>query len=105
MRRVSVSQGPNDSHLSMTESNYHYYNNHDNQEDSTFSAISVTRDVFFGSRQNVNFVHEMYRQAFLLDFTHAGAIRKAIAAYKDWIQMNVRLYFLLSIIFSKIKNF
>lgn len=61
-----------------------------NQEDSTVSAMLV-REVFYGNRDNVNFVHELYRQAFLLDFNHAGAIRKAIAVYKDWIQMNVSL--------------
>lgn len=51
--------------------------------------MTVAREVFYSSRENVNFIHEMYRQAFLLDFAHAGAIRKAIGAYKDWIQMNV----------------
>lgn len=60
-----------------------------NQEDSTVSALMLVRDVLYGNRDNVNFVHELYRQAFLLDFNHAGAIRKAIAVYKDWIQMNV----------------
>lgn len=59
-----------------------------NQEDSAVSAMLV-REVLYGNRDNVNFVHELYRQAFLLDFNHAGAIRKAIAVYKDWIQMNV----------------
>ena len=51
--------------------------------------MALVREVLYGSRDNVNFIHELYRQAFLLDFTHAGAIRKAIGAYKDWIQMNV----------------
>lgn len=46
-------------------------------------------EVLYSSRENVNFVHEVYRQAFLLNFTHSPAIRKAIAVYKDWIQMNV----------------
>ena len=59
------------------------------QEDSTIAAMVIVREVLYGSRENINFIHEMYRQAFLLDFTHAGAIRKAIGAYKDWIQMNV----------------
>lgn len=49
----------------------------------------MVREVLYGNRDNVNFVHELYRQAFLLDFNHAGTIRKAIAVYKDWIQMNV----------------
>lgn len=62
-----------------------------NQEDSAISAVTLVRDVLYGNRDNVNFVHELYRQAFLLDFHHAGAIRKAIAVYKDWIQMNVSL--------------
>jgi hypothetical protein len=61
------------------------------QEDSTLTAMALVREVLYGNRDNVNFIHEMYRQAFLLDFTHAGAIRKAIGAYKDWIQMNVRI--------------
>lgn len=60
-------------------------------EDSSASAVNLIREVLYGSRDNVNFIHELYRQAFLLDFTHAGAIRKAIGAYKDWIQTNVRL--------------
>lgn len=60
-----------------------------NQEDSAISAVMLVRDVLYGNRDNVNFVHELYRQAFLLEFNHAGAIRKAIAVYKDWIQMNV----------------
>jgi len=59
------------------------------QEDNTVSAIMLVREVLYGNRDNVNFVHELYRQAFLLDFNHAAAIRKAIAVYKDWIQMNV----------------
>jgi len=48
----------------------------------------LARDVLYGSRDNVNFVHEVYRQAFLLNFTHSSAIRKAITIYKDWIQMS-----------------
>lgn len=51
-------------------------------------SMCLARDVLYGSRENVNFVHEVYRQAFLLNFTHSSAIRKAIAIYKDWIQMS-----------------
>ncbi|XP_015110729.1 probable Rho GTPase-activating protein CG5521 isoform X8 [Diachasma alloeum] len=60
----------------------------DGQADDGQAAVLLVREVLYGSRDNVNFVHEIYRQAFLLDFTHAGAIRKAIAVYKDWVQMN-----------------
>lgn len=33
-------------------------------------------------------MHEIYRQAFLLNFNHSIAIRKTIALYKDLIQSN-----------------
>lgn len=69
------------------------------QDDSQI-AIILVREVLYGSRDNVNFVHEIYRQAFILDFTHAGAIRKAIAVYKDWIQMNVSQECIFAFFFS-----
>lgn len=90
LRRVSVTQNPTDSNLLSPESNVSQQDSQ-NQEDNTISAVTLVREVLYGNRDNVNFVHELYRQAFLLDFNHAGAIRKAIAVYKDWIQMNVSL--------------
>lgn len=45
--------------------------------------------MLYSSRDNVNFIHELYRQAFLLNFGHALAIRKTIAMYKDLIQLNI----------------
>lgn len=108
LRRVSMSQTPQDASLISTDQNTTQDNT--NQEDSTLTAMTLVREVLYGSRDNVNFIHEMYRQAFLLDFTHAGAIRKAIGAYKDWIQMNVSLHFLLEsllyiIIFTRLYKF
>ena len=50
---------------------------------------NLVRDILYSSRENVNFVHEVYRQAFLLSFSHSPAIKKVITVYKDWIQMNV----------------
>lgn len=50
---------------------------------------AIVREVLYSSRENVNFVHEVYRQAFLLSFSHSPAIKKVITVYKDWIQMNV----------------
>lgn len=92
MRRVSVGQqstgDPNSLSPEMT-STVQQQDNQTQQDDGGQSAVVLVREVLYGSRDNVNFVHEIYRQAFLLDFTHAGAIRKAIAVYKDWIQMNV----------------
>jgi len=90
LRRVSVyTQNSVDSNLLSPESATSQQDSQ-NQEDSAVSAMLV-REVLYGNRDNVNFVHELYRQAFLLDFNHAGAIRKAIAVYKDWIQMNVSI--------------
>ncbi|KAK9497959.1 hypothetical protein O3M35_003854 [Rhynocoris fuscipes] len=86
LRRVSVGQAgvdnavtapfnpPYDIHLS---------------EDPNMTAFQIVRDVLYWSRDNVNFIHEIYRQAFLLNFTHSPAIRRAISVYKDWIQMTV----------------
>lgn len=85
---MSVTQNSTDSNLLSPESTMSQQDSQ-SQEDSAVSAIMLVREVLYGSRDNVNFVHELYRQAFLLDFNHAGAIRKAIAVYKDWIQMNV----------------
>ncbi|XP_015178189.1 PREDICTED: probable Rho GTPase-activating protein CG5521 isoform X3 [Polistes dominula] len=94
LRRVSVTQHSSDSNLLSPESALSQHDNQ-NQEDNTISAITLVREVLYGNRDNVNFVHELYRQAFLLDFSHAGAIRKAIAVYKDWIQMNESPPFML----------
>ncbi|XP_033162540.1 probable Rho GTPase-activating protein CG5521 isoform X1 [Drosophila mauritiana] len=48
----------------------------------------TVRDVLYVNRENINFVHEVYRQAFLLNFTskpQIEAIRTAIAVYRDWM--------------------
>ncbi|GFG28404.1 hypothetical protein Cfor_11332, partial [Coptotermes formosanus] len=88
LRRVSVSQaGSNHDAVSpASDSNHSSVFSH---EDPYAAAMHLVHEVLYSSRDNVNFVHEVYRQAFLLNFTHSPAIRKAIAVYKDWIQMNV----------------
>ncbi|XP_045527991.1 probable Rho GTPase-activating protein CG5521 isoform X1 [Pieris brassicae] len=54
------------------------------------SSDQVVRDVLCcSSREHVDFTIEILRQAFLLPFSHAAAVRRVIALYKDWIQMNV----------------
>jgi hypothetical protein len=56
------------------------------------SAELVVRDVLCcSSREHVDFTIEVLRQAFLLPFSHAAAVRRVIALYKDWIQMNVSI--------------
>ncbi|XP_050302652.1 probable Rho GTPase-activating protein CG5521 isoform X3 [Anthonomus grandis grandis] len=52
-------------------------------------AHQIVRDVLCSTRENVDFIHEIYRQAFLLNFSHVVAIRKIILVYKDIIQGNV----------------
>ncbi|CAG4931784.1 unnamed protein product [Parnassius apollo] len=54
------------------------------------SSEQVVRDVLCcSSREHVDFTIEVLRQAFLLPFSHAAAVRRVIGLYKDWIQMNV----------------
>ncbi|XP_075222670.1 putative Rho GTPase-activating protein CG5521 [Lycorma delicatula] len=96
LRRVSVSQvagagsGTNvitgDENITVSS-----FSSHDTvlSEDPSMAAFHVVRDVLYGTRDNVNFVHEIYRQAFLLNLNYSPAIRRAITVYKDWIQMNV----------------
>ncbi|XP_055321595.1 probable Rho GTPase-activating protein CG5521 isoform X1 [Sitodiplosis mosellana] len=48
----------------------------------------LIKDVLYSTRDNINFVHEVYRQAFLLNYNtraQIGAIRTAIATYKEWM--------------------
>ncbi|XP_030754501.1 probable Rho GTPase-activating protein CG5521 [Sitophilus oryzae] len=49
----------------------------------------IVRDVLCSNRDNINFIHEIYRQALLLNFSHVVAVRKIIQVYKDLIQGNV----------------
>ncbi|XP_053946635.1 probable Rho GTPase-activating protein CG5521 isoform X2 [Anastrepha ludens] len=58
----------------------------------------IVRDVLYATRENINFVHEVYRQAFLLNFTtksQIDAIRTAIAVYRDWMTGTTPPQFLL----------
>ncbi|XP_045468586.1 ral GTPase-activating protein subunit alpha-1 isoform X2 [Harmonia axyridis] len=52
-------------------------------------ASQIVREVLYSSRDNVNFLHELFRQAFLLNFNHVIAIKKTIQVYKDLIQLNI----------------
>lgn len=48
----------------------------------------LIKDVLYSTRDNVDFVHEVYRQAFLLNYntkSQIGAIRTAISTYKEWM--------------------
>ncbi|XP_034238105.1 probable Rho GTPase-activating protein CG5521 isoform X3 [Thrips palmi] len=95
LRRVSVSQaGISTSDAVSPDSNQSVsFSQSDStlSEDPNQSAICLVREVLYSSRDNVNLIHEVYRQAFLLDMSQAAAVRRTIAVYKDWIQMKVDL--------------
>ncbi|XP_050708752.1 ral GTPase-activating protein subunit alpha-2-like isoform X3 [Eriocheir sinensis] len=69
-------------------------------QDSITSAFYVTdemgsgedavmvREILFSSRDNINFIHELFRQALCLSFRYAAVMKTVIFTYKDWIQMN-----------------
>ncbi|XP_014663147.1 PREDICTED: ral GTPase-activating protein subunit alpha-1-like [Priapulus caudatus] len=46
----------------------------------------IVRYVLNSTRENVNLVHEVFRQAFFVPPAHAAAIRRVLFAYKDWLQ-------------------
>lgn len=64
------------------------------RDDVFCASFQTVRDVLFCSKENINFVHEIFRQAFLLPFNCSPAIRRTIAVHKDWIQMNVSMIFI-----------
>ncbi|KAI8784564.1 ral GTPase-activating protein subunit alpha-2 isoform X1, partial [Biomphalaria glabrata] len=55
-------------------------------EAHTDSEYQIVRAVLFSTRENVNTVHECFRQALLQSFRHTNAIRKVIGVYKEWFQ-------------------
>ena len=50
---------------------------------------AMVREILFSSRDNINFIHELFRQALCLCFRYAAVMKTVIFTYKDWIQMNV----------------
>lgn len=50
---------------------------------------AMVRGILFSSRDNINFIHELFRQALCLSFRCASVMKIVIFTYKDWIQMNV----------------
>ncbi|XP_035826426.1 ral GTPase-activating protein subunit alpha-1 [Aplysia californica] len=50
------------------------------------SEYDIVRAVLYSTRENVNIVHECFRQALLQSFKHTAAIRKVISVYKEWFQ-------------------
>lgn len=62
-----------------------------------YSQGQLVRDVLYSTKDMVNFVHEVYRQAFLLGFTSKAqidAMKMSISVYRDWMS-NAKPPFLL----------
>lgn len=63
-----------------------------------YTQAMLVRDVLYSTRDNINFVHEAYRQAFLLGFSSKSqieAIRNTISVYRDWMTSSSPPPFLL----------
>lgn len=63
-----------------------------------YTQAQIVRDVLYSSRDTVNFVHEVYRQAFLLNFTSKSqidAMKVTIGMYRDWMSTSTPPPFLL----------
>lgn len=62
-----------------------------------YSQAQLVRDVLYSTKDMINFVHEVYRQAFLLGYTSKAqidAMKVSISVYRDWMS-NAKPPFLL----------
>lgn len=53
-----------------------------------YSQNLIVRDTLYSSVENIDFIHELYRQAFLFSFNNKQeieAIRTTISVYRDWM--------------------
>ncbi|XP_054712928.1 LOW QUALITY PROTEIN: ral GTPase-activating protein subunit alpha-1-like [Uloborus diversus] len=57
-------------------------------EDLTYRDYKTVRDTLYSSRENINMVNEIFRQAFLMQFRYASTMRKVVAVYREWIHKN-----------------
>lgn len=57
------------------------------REPSQFD-YDLVRTVLYSSRANVNLIHEIFRQGFLMPFTQPITMKKVVSVYKDWIFCN-----------------
>ncbi|XP_059157319.1 ral GTPase-activating protein subunit alpha-1-like isoform X3 [Physella acuta] len=55
-------------------------------ENHSASEYEIVKAVLYSTRENVNTVHECFRQTLLQSFRHTNAIRKVISVYKEWFQ-------------------
>ncbi|XP_055719534.1 ral GTPase-activating protein subunit alpha-1-like isoform X6 [Salvelinus fontinalis] len=53
-------------------------------DEEHLTDMEVVRRVLCSSRTNVNFITEIFRQAFLLPMCEAAAMRKVVRVYQEW---------------------
>ncbi|XP_031722652.1 ral GTPase-activating protein subunit alpha-1 isoform X5 [Anarrhichthys ocellatus] len=63
-------------------------------DEEQLTDMEVVRKVLTSSRTNVNFITEIFRQAFLLPMCEAAALRKVVRVYQEWISMEDRPVFM-----------
>ncbi|NWW92872.1 RGPA1 protein, partial [Rhynochetos jubatus] len=63
-------------------------------DEEHLTDIEIVRKVFFSKRSNVNFLTEIFRQAFLLPVCEAAAMRKVVKVYQEWIQQEDKPLFM-----------
>ncbi|KAM4542596.1 ral GTPase-activating protein subunit alpha-1 isoform 3-T3 [Odontesthes bonariensis] len=63
-------------------------------DEEQLTDMEVVRRVLTSSRTNVNFITEIFRQAFLLPMCEAAALRKVVRVYQEWISMEDKPVFM-----------
>ncbi|XP_058606353.1 ral GTPase-activating protein subunit alpha-1 isoform X5 [Onychostoma macrolepis] len=63
-------------------------------DEEHLTDIEVVRRVLCSSRTNVNFITEIFRQAFLLPMCEAAAMRKVVRVYQEWVSQQDKPVFM-----------
>ncbi|XP_064005035.1 ral GTPase-activating protein subunit alpha-1 isoform X3 [Pogoniulus pusillus] len=63
-------------------------------DEEHLTDIEIVRKVFSSKRSNVNFLTEIFRQAFLLPICEAAAMRRVVKVYQEWIQQEDKPLFM-----------
>ncbi|XP_013877827.1 ral GTPase-activating protein subunit alpha-1 isoform X5 [Austrofundulus limnaeus] len=63
-------------------------------DEEQLTDMEVVRRVLTNSRTSVNFIIEIFRQAFLLPMCEAAAMRKVVRVYQEWISMEDKPVFM-----------
>uniref|UniRef100_A0A671M6N7 Ral GTPase-activating protein subunit alpha-1-like n=1 Tax=Sinocyclocheilus anshuiensis TaxID=1608454 RepID=A0A671M6N7_9TELE len=63
-------------------------------DEEHLTDIEVVRRVLCSCRTNVNFITEIFRQAFLLPMCEAAAMRKVVRLYQEWISLQDKPVFM-----------